>query len=388
MPLLQVPEISLRVMSLNMQFGAGSESKEKRFLLHQAPQEQDHNLDNIVNLIDEINPDIICLQEVEFCSSRTGFVNQAQEIIQRLAKKQEREPYHLETGTCLEFDEKRLERFWKVARFLYQEERSQWIFKKLGIDKQELPKEKIKIDFGNAILSRYPLKEKDHDFFIPPYWSPLMDINIIRRKDERKSWLVCRVNYHPEIAEKVPLFIYNIHLENNDEENRKLQSKILYNKLSKRKDAHKILTMDGNAEPLGADYELESGVKDESLERLLRHPEMRYFPGIYPQPEREPPQYFATYPSHQPSQILDTILVSEYLEITNYRIHPTKVSDHLAVIADIKINADLVQENILKQIVNPLIETPENETPNRSRAAGYHVKTCGELAGSCLDLGS
>ena len=29
-----------------------------------------------------------------------------------------------------------------------------------------------------------------------------------------------------------------------------------------------------------------------------------------------------------------------------------------------------------------------NKTPNRSRAAGYHVKTHGELAGSYLDLGS
>lgn len=358
MPLLQVPEIGLRVMSLNMQFGAGPESKEGKFLLHQAPQEQYYNLDNTVNLIDEINPDIICLQEVEFCSSRTGFINQAHEIVQRLAKKQEREPYHLETGTCLEFDEKRFRRIWELARYLYGEERSQWIFRKLEIDKQELPKEKIKIDFGNAILSRYPLKDKTHHFFTPPYSRILMDINIIRRKDERKSLLICRVDYHPEIAEKVPLFVYNTHLENKDPENRKRQSKILYDELSQRNNAHKILAMDGNAEPLGAEYDLESGTRDESLERLLRHPQMRYFPGIYPQPDKGPAKYFATFPSNQPSQVLDTVLVSEYLEIVNYRVHSTRVSDHLAVIADIKINADLVRENILRQLVNPLVETP------------------------------
>jgi endonuclease/exonuclease/phosphatase family metal-dependent hydrolase len=358
MPLIQVPEITLRVMSLNMQYGAGPESREGKFLLHLPTKEQDNNLDNIVNLIDEINPDIICLQEVEFGSSRTGYVDQSLEIAQRLAQKQQQEPYHLETGTCLDFDEKKLERLWKVARFLYQEERSQWIFKRLGIDKQELPKEKIRLNFGNAILSRYPLKEKDHDFFIPTYWGPWMDVNIIRRKDERKSLLVCRVNYHPEIAEKVPLFIYNTHLENNDPKNRKLQSKILYNKLSKRADAHKILAMDGNAEPLGADYDIDSEMKDESLERLLRHPQMKYFPGIYPQPDRVPAKYFATFPSPRPVQILDTILISEYLHIINYRVHPTPVSDHLAVVADINIKADLVQENILKQIVNPLVENP------------------------------
>jgi len=358
MPLIQVPEITLRIMSLNMQYGAGPESKEGKFLLHLPAKEQDNNLNNIVNLMDEIDPDIVCLQEVEFGSSRTGYVDQSLEIVRRLANKRQQEPYHLETGTCLDFDESKLERLWKVARFLYQEERSQWIFKKLGIDKQELPKEKIRLHFGNAILSRYPLKEKDHHFFIPTYWRPLMDVNIIRRKDERKSWLICRVNYHPEIAEKVPLFIYNTHLENNDPKNRKLQSKMLYDKLSKRTDAHKILAMDGNAEPLGAEYDLESGTQDESLERLLRHPQMRYFPGIYPSPDKNPANYFATFPSHQPAQILDTVLISEYLQIINYRVHPTPVSDHLAVIADINIKADLVQENILKQIVNPLVETP------------------------------
>ncbi|MDP3698150.1 MAG: endonuclease/exonuclease/phosphatase family protein [Nanoarchaeota archaeon] len=358
MPLIQVPEITLRVLSLNMQFGAGPESKEGKFLLHFPPQEQDHNLDNIVNLIEEVDPHIICLQEVEFGSSRTGFVNQAQEIVQRLAKKQEREPYHLETGTCLEFDEKRFRRIWELARYLYGEERSQWIFRKLDIDKQELPKEKIKIDFGNAILSRYPLKDKTHHFFTPPYSRLLMDINIIRRKDERKSLLICRVDYHPEIAEKVPLFVYNTHLENKDPENRKRQSKILYDQLSQRNNVHKILAIDGNAEPLGEDYDLESGSQDESLERLLRHPEMRFFPGIYPRPDKEPARRFATYPSHQPAQVLDTTLTSKYVEIVNYRVHPARVSDHLAVIADIKINADLVRENILKQLVNPLVENP------------------------------
>ena len=357
MPLVEVPEITLRVMSLNMQFGAGPESREGKFLLHISKKEQDHNLNNIVNLIDEVNPDLVSLQEVEFGSSRTGYINQVLEIVQRLAKKQQQQ-YHFETGTCLDFDEKRLKNLWKIARFLYQEERSQWIFKKLDIDKQPLPKEETRLHFGNAILSRYPLTEKIHDFFIPPYWGPFMDFNIIRRKDERKSFLVCRVNYHSEIAEKVPLFVYNTHLENNDGKNRRNQSKILYNKLNKRNNAHKILTMDGNAEPLGAEYELESGKQDESLERLLRHPGMRYFPGIYPQPDRAPAQYFATFPSQQPIQILDTILTSEYLQIVNYRVHHAQVSDHLAVIADIKIKADLVQENILKQIVNPLVETP------------------------------
>ena len=334
-----------------MQYGAGPECNEERFLVHIPERELNHNLDSIVALIDEVSPDIVCLQEVEFGSSRSGFVDESSEIVRRLARKQNLDPYYLETGTCLDFDERKFERFWRAARYFYGEERSQWIFRKLNIDKQDLPKERIRLHFGNAILSRFPLREKTHDFFIPPYWSPRMDINIIRRKDERKSLLACRVDYHPEIAEKVPLFVYNTHLENNNLRNRRLQSRILYDKLSRTINAHKILALDGNAEPLGPDYDLESGEKDESLERLLRHPEMYYFPGINPQPNEGSAHYFATSPSQQPVRILDTVLVSKYLEIVNYRVHPVTVSDHRAVIADIRINADLVRESILRRVI-------------------------------------
>lgn len=356
MTLLQVPEITVRVMSLNMQYGAGQESREDdRFLTPIPPKELDYNLDAIVSLIYNINPDIVSLQEVDSGSSRTGYMKQHLEIAQRLAKKQQQEPYNAEFGSCIHLHWNLI---WETLR--YFSKKSKRPFQKFGILTDNLPDGPIDLHFGNAILSRYTLTENKHDFFIPPYWEPHMNFNIIRRKDERKSWLVCRVNYCPEIAEKVPLFIYNTHLENKDEKNRKLQSKLLYHKLSKRSNAHKILTMDGNAEPLGADYDLESGLKDESLERLLRHPEMKYFEGICPpKGEREiDPLSYATYPSNYPSQILDTILASEYLQITNYLVHPTRVSDHLAVVADIKIKSDLVQENILTQMVNPLVETP------------------------------
>ncbi len=389
MSLIQVPEITLRVMSLNMQYAAGQEVGEKNFLKHIPLKEQEHNLDAIVNVIEEANPDIVLLQEADHGSSRTDFVNQPEYIVKQLAQKHQSLQYHPpEVSSDLKFDERKSMRFYKAARYFYHGKRAKFLFDKLGIQTDMLPPEPVVLDFGKAILSKYPLREKKHDFFIPPYWNPWMNFNIIRQKDERKSLLVCRVNYHQEIEEKVPLFVYNIHLENKNSENRKSQSKILYrrldehfeehqdeeadeqkrrqsefvyNKLSKRKDVHKILAGDFNAEPLEAEYDLESGTKDESLERLLRHPQMQFFPGIYPQQNKKPAPHFATYPSNQPSQILDTILISKYLEFTNYRVDRIRVSDHLAVIADIKINADLVQENLLKEIVNPFVEPTEDQ---------------------------
>ncbi|GEM_PF-5542544 len=360
MPLLQVPEIKLRVMSLNMQYGAGPEVRDHKALIPFSQKEQDHHLNAIVDLIDEVNPHIVNLQEVDKNSSRTHFTDQLMEIVNRLAKKQDgrENPYHFEFGSCMDFDQNRNSKFWEKVRHHYSQEKSEWIFKKLEIPTGMLPAEPVKIHFGNAILSRYPLREKHHSFFTPPYWDPWMSFNIVRRKDERKSLLVCRVNYCPEIAEKVPLFIYNTHLEYNHKKNRIAQSKILYGQLSKREHSYKILAGDFNAEPLGENYDLESGAKDESLERLLRHPELKYWKNIAPiySGRRIPNYAFATYPSLQPERIIDTIMAPRFAEITNYFVHPTHVSDHLAVIADITLRHDLVPESALKQLLNPWVE--------------------------------
>lgn len=360
MPLLQVPEITLRVMSLNMQYGAGPEVRDHKALIPFSQKEQDYNLNALVDLIDEVNPHILNLQEVDRDSSRTHFVDQLTEIVNRLAKKQDgkEKPYHFEFGSCLDFDQNRNGKIWEKVRSFYRQEKSEWVFKTLRIPTGMLPEGPVKIHFGNATLSRYPLKEKDHSFFTPPYWDPWMSFNIVRRKDERKSLLVCRVNYCPEIAEKVPLFVYNTHLENYNAKNRKAQSKFLYQRLSKREDTYKILAGDFNAEPLGENYDLESGKKDEALERLLRHPELKYWKNISPSFSkwRNPTTTLATYPSARPDRLIDTIMAPRFTEITNYFVHPSRVSDHLAVVADVKISPDLVPENMLKRLLNPFVE--------------------------------
>ncbi len=298
-----------------------------------------HNLDNIVELLLEINPDFICLQEVDFFSWRTDFVNQATYIANALAKKSNgKRSYNVEFESSFNLDEKKYKRLWKIGRYFYGRDRAKWVFKNLGIPHVKIPNEPVKLHFGNATLSKFPIKKKEHYFFRPPYWEPWMNFNIIRRADERKSRLVCRVNYYEEIAEKIPLFIYNTHLENTEGYHRRNQSEILSSALDKRQNAHIVLAGDLNAEP-----------GDEAIEKLLRHPKMKFYPDYYPQTKTDK---YSTFPSDSPDETLDTVLISEFLEYVSYQVHPRRVSDHLAVVTEIKINQDLVPKNKLKQMID------------------------------------
>ncbi len=383
---IKVPEITLRVLSLNMQFAAGPENHEGTYMMHLPRNEIDYNLDQIVELIEEANPDLICLQEADLMSARTHFMNQPREIAHRLAKKKNKEPYQVVTGSCVDLDQDKLQQELErlklgflvpFTRRMYDDKRFAWLFNKFSLETGRLPPGKIKIHFGNAILARpgLPIKAVKHEFFFQPSAIPITYLNIMRRKDERKSYLRCLVDYHPEIPEKIPLYIINTHFENNDERNRRLQSKILYEKLNEienneekklqsrilyeklneRSGAYKILAGDFNAVPLGPDAVLDSEEIDSSLERLLRHPNMKFWPDIYPQPGSDPqvPAGYATYPSEKPEQILDVIMASRFLEMTFYKVCPKRVSDHLAVVTDIKINQDLVPRSLLKQMIKP-----------------------------------
>lgn len=345
--LVEVPEVILKVASLNMQNAAGAINGEKDFMRPVSKKELDHNLDQIVNLMDEINPDIIYFQEADIASARTYFINQPEEISHKLAKKRNQKPFQIVTGSCVDLDEDKLrealERFklgdlTPFVRKLYDDERFAWFFDGVGLQTKMLPFGRIKLHFGNAILARpgLPITEVKHEYFFSPSAIPIMYLNIMRRKDERKSYLRCKIDYFPEVPEKIPLYVINTHFENNNEENRMKQARILYDKLHERSGAHKILAGDFNDRGEG------------SLDLLLSHPNLKCFEGFDAKKKD-----FATYPAWQneAEYVFDAILVSKFLEISSYYVHPAKVSDHYAVVAEIKINHDLVPANILKQML-------------------------------------
>lgn len=344
--LLQVPQINLRMMSLNMQYGSGPEDNERNLLMPIPKREIDHNLDQIVDLVLQINPDVICLQEADRESSRTEYMNQPEEIAKRLSTARlDHGKYNVAFGSCVDLDEERWGRISRWARSIYGNKRYEWLVQKLNIEPNMIPNEKIKIHFGNAIISPYPLREVWHQYYVPPSWRPIMDFRIIRRIDERKSFIRCQLDYHPEIQEKVPLYVINTHFECKNEKNREQQSKILYKELHERSGSHNVLLGDFNAEPLNPEIDIEKKKIDAALERLLRHPNTRHFQGVHGDPA------CFTYPSWKPTNLFDTIITSKYVEIESYYVHPQRVSDHLAVVAEIKINPDLVPENTLRKLL-------------------------------------
>ena len=366
-----------------MQYGSGPEDDENNFMRHVPLKELEYNMGRITDLIYEINPDIICLQETDFESSRTHLINQPEEIRRKLIAKGLDFPY-LERGSCIDLDQERFKYLAKGIRWAYPKKKFEWLFKLAGIEIGRLPEGAIKLHFGNATISKRPIKKFWHEYyFSSPTISYLRNFNIVSRRDERKSYLRCLVDYFPEVQEKLPLYVINTHFENGREENRRKQSKILhrkiavdfqkeekknrkkqkkmsklvYDKLSPRSGALKIIAGDFNSVPRGSDFDLdnqEPGSPDDSLERLLRHPNMKYYPGIYPGPQNlEDPSQYNTYPSwqKQPDRLFDTIMVSEFLDIERYYVHPAKVSDHLAVVAEITIHHDLVPQNLIKQVL-------------------------------------
>jgi len=343
MPLIKVPETIIKVMSLNMQYAAGPECRPNKDFLRKVPWEaQRHNLIQIVNLINEIDPDLVVLQEVDKYSGRTDFVDQADIIARGVAKKRgEEKTYNVEFGSCIDLDQKKMGKIWEIARNLYQRDRAKWVFKNLGIETDAVPDGPIRLHFGNATLSKLPVKEREHTFFRPPYWEPWMNLNLIRRKDERKSKLVCRVNYYEEVPEKIPLYVYNTHLADASPENRKKQSKIICKAIEQRKNAHIVLGGDLNAE-----------LRDDSIKALIEGSMMKGYEGLYLDGEDVHCPEYSTFPSENPHELLDTILISEYLEYVSYEVHPARVSDHLAVVAEVRIKQDLVPESRLKRIID------------------------------------
>ena len=362
--LIQVPEKTLRVLSLNMQWGSGPENNEPFFMGNKpiSLKDIDHNLEEIVELIDEVNPDIVGLQEADKCSGRTYFMDQTAEIVKKLAKKRDQPPYNSVFASTIDLDQNKLEeevekligkatKFLKIGRFefgrklkkfvpfvleKYNDERCAWIFNKFNLETGRLPPEKIILHFGNAILVRpdYPIISIKHEYFFQPSAIPIMYFNIMSRRDERKNIVRVKIDYCPEIPEKIPLYVLNTHLENYDEDNRQKQANILYEQLNERSGAHKIVAGDFNDSKI--------------VQRFLAHPNMNHFRELIEQEQK-----YTTYPAWKsaPDLLLDAILTSKFLTIKNYQFHPKKVSDHYAVVAEITINQDLVPENLLKRML-------------------------------------
>jgi len=286
----------LKVLSWNLGFlyGLGSagdnyESKAQEFYLKK--------LKLAVEQLKELNPDIIFLQEIDFKSSRSHTINQAEYFAKHAGY-----PYVAEIHS------------WKANYIPFP----YWPFKNhFG-----------EMESGGAILSRYPLSR--HRAFLlskpeaQPWWYNLFYLH-------RYYQLV-----DVTIDEKSHT-VLNVHLEAFDKTNRQQQIKQLSEIVQIERPI--IVAGDFNMVPTvaskkskfadGDDYE-----NDQSFELMKLSKMLEVIPeSIY---EKSEMRYF-TYPSDRPDRRLDYIFYDSSIKIMKAEIQYSKISDHLPVKANFQI---------------------------------------------------
>lgn len=370
----KIPAIPIRVFNLNMQYGAGADEQDSKFLQTIPRETMYKNLDNIIEKIrsrapplhkDRPIPYIITLQEVDFGSSRTHNIDQADYIARSLGF-----PYVAKAHNIV-FDEN--SHFWKFARNYVYSRKSQWeaLLNMLSTYKVDLPEEPIKLDFGLATISNYPIDHIKNVPFTRRSRIPLLDnIQMFRLKDERKSYLECRVDYAPDIHKKIPLLVVNTHLDTRNAELRKQEGRKLIKAADDHwKHMHYVLAGDLNSEPIGSAYPL-GGPEADALELMIAKKSLfQCYHELHPDHQKEeseesdedskeyaqpdPRKYF-THASRRPRKMVDMILTSPHVTFQGYQVLRTYISDHRPVIADLLLPSDYTKKSRLDVLGNIL----------------------------------
>lgn len=242
-------EDKLRVMTYNIANARGNYDELFKSRSEKAIR---YNLDQIARMVHYYDIDVLCMNEVDFNSARTYHINQAEYLAKKLC-----------------------------YNHLIEESIFSMPF----------------FDVGNAVISRYPLKQNYHQQYGDNFFN--------RIKHVFKSFLDFDVN---------DLNFVLTHLDSTEEKNRIKEAEILIRYLSNKNNPF-VLLGDFNCGPGSLPFEkiINSG--------LVRN---RYA-GI------------PTFRSDKPKHSIDHILVSEGLKITNYRTVNITCSDHRPVMADITL---------------------------------------------------
>lgn len=364
-----VPEVTLKIMSLNMKYASGFAEEDENFLQPRDEIEIYQNLESIIELIESHDIDILCLQEVDFDSTRTGRINQAEYITKALGWT------NLAQTVNIKFDETPFLNhvLWRLSRaFLVSDLGGKIFGGAIGVSDLSFPQDPVQINFGQAVLSKYPIKNQRNVYYTKweekGEWGKHYDLFTL--KDERKSYFEVEIDYlpnHPNLKKKNSLFVINTHLDCRNPILRRTQPekilKLLKEKYDLNQQVHYLVAGDFNAPPLGSKIDIEDKHTDSGMERLLRSKLIKYYPDIYPDnyllDENENPiipNHLTTYSSENRRTIIDAILISPSLDYLSYEVDPTLVSDHLAVVAKIRIPRDIIIPGRL-DVLNKMIKT-------------------------------
>ena len=287
--------IKIQTWNLGWLFGVGSEGAGYQ------PRDKKYFEDKLNQLVQEIktsNPDIICLQEVDFDSHRSFNINQAQYLAIKASY-----PYVAEALS------------WNVnyVPFPY------WPFSRhFG-----------RMKSGGAILSKYPIVSHEINFLRKPLSQPWWYNLFYPHRYFQKVEI--------ELGEKKFKFL-NLHLEAFDKATRKSEVELLASLVKKEKVQFAI--GDFNMVPPSATKRSKfKNIKDDyendfSYEEMLKSEFLEVIPdNIYAQDET---RYF-TFPSTKPDRRLDYIFYEKTLKMIKAEVLPSALSDHLPLKASFQI---------------------------------------------------
>ncbi len=274
---------NLRIVAYNVAHGRGAIDDNSK----EGGEAKRKRIEQIAQFLKDLDADVVVLNEADFCSTWSGHQNQAEAIARSAGYKYQVQQRNLD------------------FRFIY----GSW-------------------QFGNAILSKYPLTHSQPINYPPEkHW---------------EDWLVgCKRGVVCEVSlDSTSVRVAAVHLEHRSESVR-LESAKLLCELAKQTGPPLIIAGDFNSAPTGFPQSTKTKDGQNTIDWIIATKLFQHRPNSIPTPE----QY--TFSSYSPTSVIDWIMIpstpsanddqARRLTFVDYKSIHSELSDHRPVIANIKI---------------------------------------------------
>ncbi|MGV8085163.1 MAG: endonuclease/exonuclease/phosphatase family protein [Candidatus Bilamarchaeum sp.] len=320
---------SLKVMALNINTAHGPRGDFRDRLSDRTLKS---NLDRIARVIHESAADVVCLQEVDFDWGGTRRKNQLQFLADATGLPFHHHQPHLKSP---------LPSFMRYAR---------------------LPRADIILnrDCGTAIISRFPIVERDHYDFGQSYKKDPLINYFARLLNECKGYTFAEL----DVGGK-QVGVYSVHVLNDivfqilhylgrsmrgETFARVWQVEKLLQKIRDRFDEAEvpiIVAGDFNTVPRESSLDFKHSQngdpdnyrRDVSMHLIREAGIISTIPTLFGAGNPNSISPFNTYPGCDPDRVLDYIFTTSGLSIEDYRVIKQAVSDHLAVVATVSFSS-------------------------------------------------
>lgn len=269
---------SLRVASYNIAHGRGvAESNWDGG----SAEERSRRLEQIAELLREIDADIVVLNEVDFDSSWSYSINQAETLA-------------------------------KLAGYPFRAEERNLDFRILGWTWR----------FGNAVLSKHPITDAEVVDLPAEYgWETILA--------GKKRGINCDISINRQQVR-----VIGAHLSHRLEAVRVNSAKMLL-ELAEDKTRPTIIAGDLNSSPSGFPESAKDANGDNAIETLDASRLFQRWPVLFPSDEHD-----CTFHSTDPTIVIDWILIPRDWSFSSYSVNPATLSDHRLIYADLMRRSD------------------------------------------------